>query len=40
MRSAREALALEYVALPRRRGDHQALRVLLTTRRDAITAGS
>jgi transposase len=38
VRAAREALAREHLAQPRRRGDREALRVLLTTRDDATRA--
>jgi transposase len=38
MRAAREALAQERPAVPRRRGDRQALRVLLATRQGAVIA--
>jgi transposase len=38
VRAAREALAQERLANPRRRGDREALRVLLACRRGAITA--
>jgi len=38
IRAAREALAHEALAAPRRRGDRQAMRVLLATRRGAVTA--
>src|SRR5919202_6181083 len=38
LRAAREALAREHLAQPRRRGDREALRVLLTTRDDAMRA--
>jgi transposase len=38
IRAGREALAQERLASPRRRGDRQALRVLLACRRGAITA--
>jgi transposase len=38
VRAAREALAREHLAQPRRRGDREALRVLLTTRDDAMQA--
>jgi hypothetical protein len=38
MRAAREALTQERPMAPRRRGDRQALRVLLTTRQGAVTA--
>jgi transposase len=37
-RAAREALARQHLAQPRRRGDREALRVLLTTRQGAILA--
>src|SRR5947209_13766704 len=38
VRAAREALSREHLAQPRRRGDREALRVLLITRRGAIRA--
>src|SRR5262249_28917827 len=38
VRAAREALAREHLAQPRRRGDREALRVLLTTREGAMRA--
>jgi transposase len=38
VRAAREALSQERPAVPRRRGDREALRVLLATRRGAVTA--
>jgi transposase len=38
LRAAREALALERPAVPRRRGDREALRVLLATRHGALVA--
>jgi transposase len=38
VRAAREALAQERVAAPRRRGDREALRVLLATRHGALVA--
>ena len=38
VRTAREALAQERLAAPRRRGDREALRVLLATRQGAVTA--
>jgi transposase len=38
VRAAREALALERLAVPRRCGDRQALRALLATRQGAVTA--
>jgi transposase len=38
VRAAREALAQQHLAAPRRRGDRQALRVLLATRQGAVTA--
>jgi transposase len=38
IRAAREALGQDRPATPRRRGDREALRVLLTTRRSATTA--
>jgi transposase len=38
VRAAREVLARECLAAPRRRGDRQAMRVLLATRRGAVTA--
>jgi hypothetical protein len=38
VRAAREALAQEHLAVPRRRGDREALRVLLATRQGAVTA--
>ena len=38
VRAAREALAQAHLATPRRRGDRAALRVLLTTRRNAADA--
>jgi transposase len=37
-RAAREALSREHLAQPRRRGDREALRVLLTTRHGAVVA--
>src|SRR5437870_3265480 len=37
-RAAREALARDHLAQPRRRGDREALRVLLATREGAIVA--
>jgi transposase len=37
-RAAREALAREHLAQPRRRGDREAMRVLLTTREGAMRA--
>jgi len=37
-RAAREALAREYLAQPRRRGDREAMRVLLTTRAGTVWA--
>jgi len=37
-RAAREALAREHLAQPRRRGDREAIRVLLTTRESAMRA--
>ncbi|WP_447986104.1 transposase [Nitrospira sp. Nam74] len=39
-RAAREALGREHLAQPRRRGDREAIRVLLRTRQGAIHAGS
>lgn len=39
-RAAREALARDYLAQPRRRGDREALRVLLRTRAGAVSARS
>jgi len=36
LRAAREALAREHLAQPRRRGDHEAIRVLLCTREAAV----
>jgi hypothetical protein len=38
VRAAREALGQDRLAIPRRRGEREALRVLLTTRRSATTA--
>jgi len=38
LRAAREALARDHLAQPRRRGDREALRVLITTRDDAMRA--
>jgi transposase len=38
VRAAREALGQERLAAPRRRGDREALRVLLATRQGAVTA--
>lgn len=38
VRAAREALTREHLAQPRRRGDREAMRVLLTTRAGTITA--
>jgi transposase len=38
VRAAREALAHQRLAVPRRRGDRQALRVLLATRQGAVVA--
>ncbi len=38
VRAARQALGHQHLALPRHRGDHQALRVLLGCRRNAVTA--
>jgi transposase len=38
VRAAREVLALERPAVPRRRGDREALRVLLATRHGALVA--
>jgi transposase len=38
VRAAREALAQQHLAVPRRRGDREALRVLLATRQGAVTA--
>jgi transposase len=38
MRAAREALAHEHLAQPRRRGDREAMRVLLASRAGAIRA--
>ena len=38
VRAAREALGQDHLATPRRRGEREALRVLLTTRRCATTA--
>jgi transposase len=38
VRAAREALGRDHLTGPRRRGDHQALRVLLATRRGAVAA--
>ena len=38
VRAAREALSREYLAQPRRRGDREALRVLLRTRQGAVNA--
>lgn len=37
-RAAREALSREHLAQPRRRGDREAMRVLLTTRHGAVVA--
>jgi transposase len=36
LRAAREALTREHLAQPRRRGDREALRVLLTTRKEVV----
>ena len=38
VRAAREALSREHLAQPRRRGDREAMRVLLTTRHGAVVA--
>jgi transposase len=38
VRAAREALTQEHLAAPRRRGDRQALRMLLATRHGAVVA--
>jgi transposase len=38
VRAAREALACDHLVMPRRRGDREALRVLLATRRSACRA--
>jgi transposase len=38
VRAAREALAREHLAQPRRRGEREAIRVLLTTRGSAVRA--
>jgi transposase len=38
LRAAREALAFDHTPTPRRRGDREALRVLLTTRHGAVRA--
>ena len=38
MRAGREALAREHLAQPRRRGEREAIRVLLTTRAGAVQA--
>jgi transposase len=38
VRAAREALGQDHPAIPRRRGEREALRALLTTRRSATTA--
>jgi transposase len=38
VRAAREALSREHLAQPRRRGDREALRVLLTTRQGAVVS--
>jgi transposase len=38
VRAAQEALAQQHLAVPRRRGDREALRVLLATRQGAVTA--
>lgn len=38
VRAAREALARDHLAQPRRRGDREAMRVLLTTRAGTVTA--
>ena len=38
VRAAREALGQDHLASPRRRGEREALRVLLATRRSATTA--
>jgi transposase len=38
LRAAREALAREHLAQPRRRGDREAMRVLLTTRAGTVRA--
>jgi transposase len=40
MRAAREALASEQLIHPRRRGEREALRVLLTTRHSAVLAAA
>jgi transposase len=38
VRAARQALTQQHLAVPRRRGDREALRVLLATRQGAVTA--
>jgi transposase len=38
VRAAREALSQDHLAVPRRRGDREALRVLLATRQGAVSA--
>jgi transposase len=38
VRAAREALGQEHLAAPRRQGDRQAMRMLLATRRRAVSA--
>jgi transposase len=38
VRAAREALGRDHLAQPRRRGDREAIRVLLTTRHSAMRA--
>jgi transposase len=38
IRAAREALACDHLVMPRRRGDREALRVLLATRHSACRA--
>ncbi|MEU1409621.1 IS110 family transposase [Streptomyces sp. NPDC005728] len=40
VRAAREALATEHLIHPRRRGEREALRVLLTTRQSAVLAST
>jgi transposase len=39
LRAAREALSREHLAQPRRRGDREALRVLLATRKEVVKTG-
>ncbi|MGP3633613.1 IS110 family transposase [Streptomyces sp. 24-1644] len=40
VRAAREALATEHLIHPRRRGEREALRVLLATRQSAVLAST